>query len=315
MLIHLNGQLVEASEARVSVFDRGFLFGDGVYEGLRTTADSGGRARVIGATLHNERLREGLAEARIRGFDAADMTPLTEELVKACGLVEAFVYWQITRGTPMGPAGPERPRVVKGDVTPTVVGFATPVASVRSCVIPDCRRVSLRPDTRWTRGHLKSISLLGGVLAALEADEAGNDDAIMERDGVVSEGTATNVFLSIGGRLVTPSLESAPMLAGVTRALLLEADASIEVRPVTVDELMRADEVMLVGTKSMVASVVAIDGKPVGGAAARGMKAGPEATKLLAALVRAIGHEVEQQRAGAKVGTQAATLTQEVSRG
>lgn len=314
MLIHLNGQLVEASQARVSVFDRGFLFGDGVYEGLRTTADLGGRARVIGEKLHRERLREGLAEARIRGFDADQMTPLTEELVKACGLVEAFVYWQITRGTPMGPAGPERPRVVKGDVTPTVVGFAMPVASVRSCVTPDCRRVSLRPDTRWTRGHLKSISLLGGVLAALEADEAGNDDAIMERDGLVSEGTATNVFLSINGQLVTPSLESAPMLAGVTRALLLEADASIEVRPVRVDELMRADEVMLAGTKSMVAAVVAIDGKPVGGAAGRGMKAGPQATGLLAALVRAIGEDVEQQGRGASTRAKAA-LTQEVSRG
>lgn len=288
MLVHLNGKLVPAAQATVSVFDRGFLFGDGVYEGLRTTAGPGGGPVIIGKSLHDQRFAEGLREARI-DFDAALIGPLTDALVRANNLVEAFVYWQVTRGTPAGDAGPNRPRVPKaGSVSPTVVGFAMPVTPVPQCVVPEVKRACVRPDTRWTRGHLKSISLLGGVLAAFEADERGADDAIMVRSGLVSEGTATNVVLSIGGALVTPSLESAPMLAGVTRALLLAADPSIVERPVSEAELRSADEVMLVGTKTMVASISHLDGQPVG----HGTHPGPAARALLATLVRAIAQDV-----------------------
>lgn len=98
VLIHLNGQLVDSSRASVSVFDRGFLFGDGVYEGIRTTADAAGRPRVIGLGHHVARMRDGLAESRIAGFDPERLAPLTDELVRANGLVESFIYWQVTRG-------------------------------------------------------------------------------------------------------------------------------------------------------------------------------------------------------------------------
>lgn len=290
MLVHLNGRLVDAKEAKISVFDRGFLFGDGVYEGLRTTESHAGPI-VIGAEHHTRRLGDGLAEARIMGFDPAMLVPLVRELVAANGLVEAFIYWQVTRGTPSGDAGPARPRIARGGFPPTVVGFATPVAAIKDCRTPDVRRIALRPDTRWMRGHLKSISLLGGVLAAYEADEAGAEDAVMVRDGLVTEGTATNLFACIDGRLVTPSLESAPMLAGVTRRLILQADPAIEERAVKVEELHRATELMLVGTKTMVSAVSHIDGRPVSAASAPG----PVAHRLLEILHRGIRADLDAQ--------------------
>jgi D-alanine transaminase len=288
-LVHLNGQLVPREKACVSVFDRGFLFGDGVYEGLRTT-----RGRVIGLRHHVERMNAGLREARIHGFDAAALQTLTTQLIDALGLSDAAVYWQVSRGVP--PAGaPLRARVPHPDSVPTVFGYAVAAKAITEYVKPELRRLALRPDTRWTRGHLKSISLLGGVLAAIEADEQGCDDAVMFKDGIVTEGTATNVFIASGGRLATPSLESAPMLAGATRALILEQDPSIEVRPVTVEELHAADEIMLTGTYTMVSAGSTLDGRVIGKPGA--VSPGPMACRLLKTLVDAI--EKEYQSAAA----------------
>lgn len=291
MLLHLNNQLIEHTRATVSVFDRGFLFGDGVYEGLRSTADDAGRPRIIGTSHHVDRMRAGLAEARISGFDPSTLPQLIDDLLRANNLIEAFIYWQVTRGTPPGDAGLQRPRVTRQRLTPTIVGFAVPVTPVKDCITPESKRVALRPDTRWSRGTLKSISLLGGVLAAFEADERGADDAILVRDRLVTEGTATNVFLFTQGRYVTPSLDSAPMLAGVTRRLLIDRDPSIIERPVSADDLRAADEVMLVGTKSMVTAVTHIDNEPVGSGAP-----GPAARQLLAFLRDAIQRDVNAAR-------------------
>lgn len=287
MLIHLNNQLLPPDQARVSVFDRGFLFGDGVYEGLRAT-----RGVVIGLRHHVDRMRTGLAEARIHGFDPSRLGDLTTELLRANGLEEAGVYWQVTRGAP--PAGaPLRARLPHPGSVPTLFGYATPIKPVSEYSTPEVRRLALRPDTRWNRGHLKSTSLLGGVLAAIEADEQGGDDAVMHRDGLVTEGTATNVFISKNGRLITPSLESAPMLAGVTRALILEDDPSIEVRPVRVEELSDADEIMLTGTYTMVSAGSTLDGRPIGGIQAPG----PASRHLMGILLRAIERDVHSAHA------------------
>jgi len=296
VLVHLNGQLVPAESAKVSVFDRGFLFGDGVYEGLRSTAGPAG-PEVVGLDLHIQRMRDGLEEARIRGFDPARLGPIIRELLEAQGLVESFIYSQVTRGTPTGKQGTERPRVVRQPGPPTVLAYAMPLTGVSDCRAPECKKVALRPDTRWTRGRLKSISLLGGVLAAIEADEQGADDAIMFRDGLITEGTATNVFLKINGEMVTPSLDSAPILAGVTRALILRDDPAIRERPVRVEELSRAEEVMLVGTKTMVVSISQIDGTPVGASASRAFGPGPASIELLQTLKRAIDADIRAQHA------------------
>ena len=296
MVVHLNGRLVPREEATVSVFDRGFLMGDGIYEGLRSA-----QGVVVGLDMHVNRMREGMAELRLDrlagAFDPGELGRLTTELLEANRLAEAFVYWQVTRGTP-GPDDPVRARLPAPGARPTVFAYASPLKPALSYAEPETRSAALRPDTRWRRGHVKGISLLGGVLAAIEADEHGCDDAVLHRDGLVTEGTATNVFLVPrgSGAVVTPSLMSAPMLAGVTRAILMRDDPSITERAVTIDELLEAEEIMLAGTITMVAAVTRLDGRPVGDAAARGFRPGPHARRLLDTLVSSIRREIASAR-------------------
>lgn len=300
MIVSLNDELVPAEEARVSVFDRGFTLGDGVYEGLRMH-----RGRVVGLDRHYARLRASLSEARISGVDPEFLGEASERLVAANGLRDAFVYWQITRGTP--PSGaPVRSRIPVDGTRATVFGYAEGCEPLRRDGEPRALAASVRPDTRWLRGHVKSISLMGGVLAAIESDEHGGEDAVLVRDGLVTEGTSTNVFLAIDGRLATPALESAPMLAGVTRSLIVDADDSIEVRAVGAEELRRADEIMLTGARTTVAAVTRLDGAWVGDAGARDGHAGPMARRLLATLVDAVERDIAQ-RGAAITGTDCRT--------
>jgi D-alanine transaminase len=282
--VHLNGELVPQDRARVSVFDRGYLFGDGLYEGLRSFD-----GHVVAMDRHIARLREGLAEARIP-WDAAKMGPLTEQLLEANNAKDAFIYWQITRGVPAA-GEPLRARVLTGPVTPTVMGFCYATPPLSSHAKPASKRVITTRDTRWLRGAMKSISLLGGVLGAIEASEAGTDDAILIRDGIVAEGTSSNVIVAWEDahgttRIATPSMQSAPILAGVTRDLLLDAVPEIESRVITQRELLEASEVMLTGTLSMVTSLVEIDGRPVGNG-----KPGPVAQRLIDQLRASIEQE------------------------
>jgi len=292
VIVHLDGSLVPGAEARVSVFDRGFLFGDGVYEGLRAFD---GHVIAIGA--HVRRMREGLAQVRIEGFDPGALPEMTRELLRANGLEDAFVYWQVTRGAP-APGEPARARIpVRGSrMRPTVLGFATPQPPIAVDMAPGVRTAVVAPDLRWRRGLIKCVSLMGGVLAAIEADEAGAEDAVMVRDGLVAESVAANVFIAKDGVFATPALDSAPILAGVTRGLLLGADASIEERPVTEEELRQADEVMLVGTTTLVAAVTHLDGRPVGRGEDAG-RPGPMCRRLMKTLLGAI----ERDRAAADV--------------
>jgi D-alanine transaminase len=277
VIVHLNGKLIPASQASINVFDRGFLFGEGVYEGLRAF-----RGHILAMDRHVRRMRDGLSECRL-DWDPEQMVALTTDLLGANSLQDAFVYWQITRGHP-SPGQPVRTRSPQGPMTPTVFGYCSPQPPIESYTSPPTITCALRPDTRWLRGHLKSTSLLGGVLAAIEAQEEGAQDAILTRDGLVTEATASNVILALprdgGVELATPSLESASILAGVTRALELDHGPAIVSRPVKIDELTRASEIMLVGSTSMVTSVVRLDGRPIGDG-----KPGPQAHRLLQALL------------------------------
>lgn len=285
MIIHLNGQLIPASEARISPFDRGFVFGEGVYEGLRSF-----RHRTVAMQRHIDRMNGGLRECRI-DWDAAALPALTGALLAANSMPDAFIYWQVTRGCP-APGQPVRTRTPSGPESPTVFGYCTAQPPIESYSSPPTITAVLRPDTRWLRGHLKSISLLGNVLAAIEAKEAGAQDAILTRDGLVTEGTATNVILAIPRgdgttELATPSLDSVSILAGVTRALEMDYGPGLVSRPIRVEELFKATEIMLVGSTSMVTSVVELDGHPVGSG-----KPGPAANALLRSLVQTIKSEL-----------------------
>jgi D-alanine transaminase len=288
MIVSINSQLLPLDQARISPLDRGFLFGDGIYEGLRAFD-----GRVVAMDRHVRRMQAGLGAARIP-WDAAQLSPLTRDLLTANNLRDAFIYWQISRGSP-GPGQPVRTRLLKGPITPTFFGYCSPTPPLSAYEPPNpppAKTMAVVSDTRWLRGQMKSISLLGSVLAAIEADEAGADDAILVRGGLVAETTSANVILALPRRdgsteLVTPSLESVPILAGVTRDLLIEAaprhGLEIVERAVYAEELARASEVMACGTLTMVTSIVKLDRRAVGPGAAGAM-----ARRLMHLLLEAI---------------------------
>jgi D-alanine transaminase len=294
VIVHLNGRLLPLEQASISPFDRGFIFGDGVYEGLRAF-----RGKVVAMDRHIRRMRDALSEARI-DWDPQQLWALSDALIEANNLPDSFVYWQVTRGVPAA-GQPVRTRTPMGPMQPTLFGYCSVQPPIEHFANPPSVTAAIRPDTRWTRGHLKSISLLGNVMAAMEGIETGAQDVILVRNGLVAEGSATNVVLALpgkGGRtqLVTPSLDSVSILGGITRALILEAVPEIISRPVRVEELFRASEVMLVGSTAMVTSVTQLDGRPVGDA-----QPGPQSRRLLAALVQSIlaEHQATHTRAAA----------------
>ena len=264
-------------EARLDPFDRGFIFGEGIYEGLRSISWKGG-CRIVGLDLHVRRMRQGLKEAGI-AWDAGAIGPLSEALVRANGLTDAFVYWQVTGGAPVD-GDPVRHRFPPKGASPTVFGYCEAKPSLSAQTPARAIRVITAKDIRWELGWVKSISLMGNVWLARKAEQAGADEAILLRDGMLAEGLATNVILAIpdgrgGTEVVTPSSESAPMLAGVTRDLLLRWAPDIRQRAIRHEELERATEVMLTGTSMYVAAVVEIDGRPIGDGAP-----GPVARRL-----------------------------------
>jgi len=262
--VYLDGEILPREHAKISPFDRGFLFGDGVYEGLRAFG-----GRVFALDEHADRLAAGIRACRIGGFDPGELGAICRRVLEANELADAFIYVQVSRGTP-GPGMPVRERLGGRGMRPTVFAYAEPAPAAAAYERPGELSVATRRDVRWELGWVKGVSLLGNVMAAYEACEAGAEDAILVRGwpdgtGLVSEGLATNTFLSINGRVVTPSLNSVPMLEGVTRRILVdELGREIEERPVTLAELGRADEIALVGTRTMVARVSRLDDVTMG---------------------------------------------------
>lgn len=273
MIVHLSGRLVPLEHAAISPLDRGFIFGDGVYEGLR--AEHG---RVVSCARHEARLHRSLTLTGITGFDPDSIQSLVSDLLNANDIRDAFIYLQITRGTPP-PGAPPRERRPAPGTPPTVFAYCQAETPIRAFTTPRTVRVITLPDHRWTCGHIKAVSLLPNVMASLAAADAGVDDALFIRDDLVAEGTATNVFIAKNGAIATPSLDSVSILAGVTRDVLCDALPEIEQRAVRREELDDADEIFLTGTRTVVASVTHLDHRPVGTGAP-----GPAARRALETL-------------------------------
>lgn len=282
MRVWLNGQLVPPSQAQVSVFDRGFLFGDGVYELVRFFG-----GRPVGMDLHLARLERSLELARIAGFDAHSFPSICDALMRDAGLADASVYLQVTRG-----AASTRTHLPPPGLAPTVFAYAMPCAGIDELGTLHLCSAGLVADRRWERCEIKTVALMGNILGMLECQPHGAEEAIFHRRGLVSEGASTNVFIVREGRVVTPAVESdPPILHGVMRARMIEAcvDAGIPcaVRPIPVAELASADEILLSASKRMLSSVATLDGVPVRGARS------PDALapRLLAALRARVARE------------------------
>lgn len=278
MIVYLNGAYLEKADARVSVDDRGFLFGDGVYEVTRVV-----RGQLFAQDRHLERLARGMRELELRwpkGVDAQELTGISERLLRDNDLLdgEAMIYVQVTRGG----EGIPRQHVFPPAATPaTVFVSASRFKSPDELRVRGAAAITL-PDVRWLRCDLKTIQLLPNVIAKQRASQAGAYDAILVRDGVVTEGAHTNVFVVLDGVLRTHPAGPG-ILGGITREIILEiaSELSLPARDEAVQAiaLSGADEVFFTGTTTDVVPVVKLDGKQLGGG-----RPGPVAARLQAKL-------------------------------
>jgi D-alanine transaminase len=251
---YLNGEFVPLAAARVSVLDRGFIFGDGVYEVIPVF---GGRPFRLAE--HFARLAQSLGAIGINNpLNPAEWVALVRDLVARNAIADASVYLQITRGVaPRNHAAP-------ADCRPTVFAMVQPTLHAS---VPDTADAILVEDQRWGRCDIKATSLLANVLARTAATAAGAHEAILIRDGYLTEGAASNVFIVSGGVIKTPP-HSHHILPGITRDAVVEAlagssDAVHEVA-VTRSELLTADEVWVTSSTRDLLPVVRIDGQAVG---------------------------------------------------
>ncbi len=258
-IVHLNGEYLPKEEAVVSVDDRGFLFGDGVYE--VTPAFGGNFLRM---DRHMARLRRGL-DALSLEFDPAGVPALHEEMLRRNGLENApmaIVYLQVTRG-----AAPRTHHYPPADTPPTVYAYAKAFQRPAPEEWGQGYGAVTYPDRRWNRCDLKTLQLLPCAMAQEAARQAGEADAILVRDGMALEGSHNNLFFVFGRTVCTHPLSN-QVLPGITREFVLElaAECGFQVaeRPTTIEEMARADEAFFTGTTTEIRPTVRIDGKPVG---------------------------------------------------
>jgi len=230
MIVYLNSEFLHLEKAKISPFDRGFLFADGVYESIRTY-----NGKLFKYEDHLNRLRRSLSEIRLFFDEIKKVENIIYELIKKNNIeAEALIYLQITRGTSF-------PRIhgfQKDDVNPTVFISAASF-EVNRREQNEGIKVSLQDDIRWQRCDIKSVSLLPIVLANQNAIDAGGMEAILIREGVITEGSHTN-FFAIKDETVFTAPESNLILSGITRIIVLELCNQLEIE--VKEEFIRKDE-------------------------------------------------------------------------
>ncbi len=254
---HFNGQLLPLERIRISPLDRGFIFGDGVYEVIPVYEGAALRARE-----HFERLQRSMDEIRLRNPHTVDeWMSLTRELL-AHHPGNQSVYIQVTRGAPAN-----RDHVMPKDLAPTVFMMCQPLASPSREAVDNGVACLTARDFRWEKCHIKSTSLLGNVMARQLAADAGAAETILVRDGFVTEASASNVFVVKDGRVAAPPRDNL-ILLGITYELIVrlaaEGAVALDVRPVAESELRSADEIWLSSSTKEVLAVTSLDGRPVG---------------------------------------------------
>ncbi len=270
--VYVNGEYMAEEEAKISIFDRGFLMADGVYE-VTSVLDG----RLIDFEGHAKRLQRSLDELGMQSPVSMDeLLEIHRELVAKNGIEEGLVYLQITRGAPA-----DRDFVFPdpAETPPTIVLFTqnkpglaeSPVARMGIKVISI-------PDLRWHRRDIKTVQLLYPSMGKMMAKAAGADDAWLVENGKVTEGTSNNAYIVKGGKIITRELSN-DILHGITRAAVLrfarEAQMEVEERPFTIKEAQSADEAFITSASTFVMPVVEIDGVQLGNG-----KPGPVAKRL-----------------------------------
>jgi D-alanine transaminase len=270
--VYVNGEYLPEAEARVSIFDRGFLMADGVYE---VTSVLGGK--LIDFAGHLARLERSLAELDMKkpaAFD--DLLEIHRELVRRNAITDGLIYLQVTRGS-----DGDRDFVFPDPETtaPTLVLFtqSKPGLAENPAAKRGLKVIGIE-DIRWGRRDIKTVQLLYPSMGKMMAKKAGADDAWMIEDGFVTEGTSNNAYIVKGSTIITRQLSN-EILHGITRAAVLrfarEAQMQVEERAFTLDEAKAADEAFVTSASTFVMPVVEIDGVALGGGTP-----GPVATRL-----------------------------------
>ena len=277
---YLDGQFVEAADARVSAFDRGFLFGDGVYEVIPVYHGAPFRLDA-----HLARLAHSLAGIELdTPWDDAWWRARITELVERNGSGNQSVYLQITRGAEAG-----RDHRFPADARPTVFLFSTATPKRDAAVDRDGLTAVSAEDFRWARCDLKTISLLANVLLKQSAAAQGADEVVLHRNGRLTEASVSNLYVVRDGRVATPPLGH-ELLPGVTRLVVLELcreqGIPVDEAPLSLDDLASADEVLISSSSRELGAIVRVDGKPVGDG-----KPGPVYRKLRAAFDELIARQ------------------------
>ncbi|HDQ46392.1 MAG TPA: D-amino-acid transaminase [bacterium] len=258
MIVYLNGRFLPKKDACISTDDRGFLFGDGTYEVIRIY-----RGRLFRFDDHLRRLKRSLNGVRILLPPGEDLRAVAERLIRENALsdADAVLYIQITRGV-----APRSFRHPEPGTPPTVYVTAYPFSAPAERWETGAKVIFV-PDIRWTRCDIKSVSLLANVLAGHTAVDAGADEAVFVRDGVVTEGTHTNFAAFFGGTLQTHPADNL-ILDGITRDVILELCGKLRIpvreEPVPESAVGNADECLLLGSTTEVMPVIQIDGRVIG---------------------------------------------------
>lgn len=256
-IAYLNGEWLPVEDAKVSVLDRGFLFGDGVYEVIPVYSGN-----LFCLERHVARLQNSLAEIHLGDAVAdVDWTQLLVEAVERSGDTLASLYIQVTRG-----ADSLRSFVYPEIPTPTIFIMVNPAPNLARTEIVPIKLVSLE-DFRWDQGHIKTISLIAAGMLKNRAMAAGANDAVLVKNGEVTEATSANLFAVIGGVLVTPP-KSTKLLHGITRDVVVELaqanDVPVEERKLTPAELKTADELFITSSTMEAWPVSHLDGQVIG---------------------------------------------------
>ncbi len=259
--VYLNGEYLPETEAKVSIFDRGFVMADGVYEVTSVL-----QGKLLDFPAHLVRLDRSLGELQMGNpLPAEEWLAIHRKLVELNNIDEGMIYLQVTRGNPG-----DRDFVFPPQDTPqTVVLFtqAKPGLVDNPQARTGIRVVSVE-DQRWRRRDIKTVQLLYPSLAKMEAKRRGADDAWLVEDGFVTEGTSNNTYIVKDGKVITRPLSS-DILHGITRASLLrfaaEAQMQIEERAFTIEEAKQADEAFFTSASAFVLPVVEVDGVKLGG--------------------------------------------------
>jgi D-alanine transaminase len=256
-LAHFNGKLAPLDEISISPLDRGFIFGDGVYEVIPVY-----QGAALHARQHFERLQRSMDAIQLKNPHGVDewIGLMNELLAHHPG--NQSVYIQVTRGAPKS-----RDHVIPKDLVPTVFMMVQPLASPSKEAIENGVKCVTAEDFRWKKCHIKSTSLLGNVLARQISYDAGATETILIRDGWLTEASSSNVFVVKDG-VVAAAPQDNLILLGITyelvQRLAREGTVKLEVRPIGAAELGSADEVWLSSSTKEVLAVTTIDGKPVG---------------------------------------------------